>query len=49
MPGVFILEAAQPSLKLKQLPPFYAFWVFSNALSGTVAQEIHFSASRHGF
>jgi hypothetical protein len=42
MPGVFIAQAAQPSLKLKQLPPFYAFSAAFRIKLMSVTRTLHF-------
>src|SRR3984957_4782138 len=46
MPGVFIAEAAQPSLKLKQLPTFYAFSAGLGIMLMSVARRLHFWGSK---
>jgi hypothetical protein len=35
-------EADQPSLKLKQLPTFYAFWAGFGIMLTSVARTLHF-------
>jgi hypothetical protein len=42
MPGVFIAEANQPSLKLKQLLTFYAFSAQFGIMLMSVARTLHF-------
>jgi hypothetical protein len=42
MTGVFNAEADQPSLKLKQLPTFYAFSAGFGIMLMSVARTLHF-------
>src|ERR1700726_4747732 len=46
MSGVFIAEAAQPSLKRQQLPPFYAFSAGFRIKLMSVARTLHFWGSK---